>query len=111
MHTDRQEQRELLAAIGIEEDQELVAARAVKAATPRRSQAERFQQGLEALAQYVRKVGHAKVPRTHREAVQLPDGVGTVEVAPGTWLNNVRARRAKLTPDQLAQLETLGVAW
>ncbi|MFB7668971.1 helicase [Kitasatospora sp. NPDC056138] len=29
----------------------------------------------------------------------------------GTWLNNQKARRAKLTPGQLAQLAEHGVEW
>ncbi|MEV7782759.1 helicase associated domain-containing protein [Kitasatospora sp. NPDC088351] len=29
----------------------------------------------------------------------------------GTWLNNQKARRAKLTPGQLAQLAEHGVGW
>ncbi|CAN3977397.1 helicase associated domain-containing protein [Kitasatospora purpeofusca] len=44
---------------------------------------------------------HARVPRTHKEG-------GT---SLGTWLNNQKARRDKLTTEQLGQLEALGVAW
>lgn len=29
----------------------------------------------------------------------------------GTWLNNQKARRNKLTAEQLGQLQALGVAW
>ncbi|WP_263107678.1 helicase associated domain-containing protein [Kitasatospora sp. DSM 101779] len=45
--------------------------------------------------------GHARVPRPHREG-------GT---SLGTWLNNQKSRRDKLTPEQLGRLEALGVAW
>lgn len=49
------------------------------------------------------------------EPVERPDGSGEVDagvmVALGTWLNNQKARRAKLTPGQLAQLAEHGVAW
>ncbi|MFI9788530.1 Helicase associated domain protein [Kitasatospora sp. NPDC051984] len=96
-----QEQQDLLAAIGIEEDQELAAARAVAAAKPKVSRTDRFQLGLAALAAFVEREGHAKVPRAHKE-----DGTSL-----GTWLNNQKARRDKLTAEQLGQLEALGVAW
>ncbi|MFJ7912648.1 Helicase associated domain protein [Kitasatospora sp. NPDC096204] len=96
-----EDQRDLLTAIGIEEDQELAAARAAAAAKPRTSRADRFGAGLAALAAFVEREGHAKVPRTHKE-----NGVSL-----GTWLNNQRARRDKLTVEQLGQLEALGVGW
>ncbi|MER7850616.1 Helicase associated domain protein [Kitasatospora sp. NPDC096077] len=96
-----QEQQDLLAAIGIEEDQELAAARAAAAARPKVSRADRFQQGLAALASFVEREGHARVPRTHKE-----DGT-----ALGTWLNNQKARRNKLSPEQLGQLAGHGVEW
>ncbi|MDH6580728.1 DEAD/DEAH box helicase [Kitasatospora sp. MAP5-34] len=119
-----EEQRDLLAAIGIEEDPALVAARAAAAARPKRSQADRFQQGLEALATFVEREGHARVPRAHKETLEpaeKADSSGDTEgsggdaavvvVALGTWLNNQKARRSKLTPSRLAQLAELGVEW
>ncbi|MFJ9847165.1 helicase associated domain-containing protein [Kitasatospora sp. NPDC101155] len=96
-----QEQRDLLAALGIEEDQELAAARAAAAAKPKVSRADRFGAGLAALAAFVEREGHVRVPRTHKE-----DGVSL-----GSWLNNQKARRDKLTKEQLGQLEALGAAW
>jgi hypothetical protein len=45
------EQRDLLSAIGIERDQELVAAKAAAEAKPKASRTDRFAQGLAALAQ------------------------------------------------------------
>ncbi|MFE5586852.1 helicase associated domain-containing protein [Kitasatospora sp. NPDC056531] len=41
------------------------------------------------------------MPRTHMEG-------GT---SLGTWLNNQKARRDKLSPEQRGQPEALGVAW
>ncbi|GAA2842927.1 DEAD/DEAH box helicase [Kitasatospora paracochleata] len=105
-----EEQRELLAALGIQPDPELVAAWAKAAARPKVSQAERFQLGLAALAQYVQRTGTARPPRSHREPVQRADGT-VEEHALGAWVNNVRARRAKLNAEQVAQLEALGVSW
>ncbi|MET8630883.1 Helicase associated domain protein [Kitasatospora sp. NPDC004669] len=97
-----EEQRELLMAIGIEEDQELTAARAAAAAKPRVSHAYRFQQGLAALAAFVEWEGHARVPRSFKAAEGL---------SLGAWLNNTKARREKLSPEQLGQLAALGVEW
>ncbi|MFE9427824.1 hypothetical protein ACFYNO_33240 [Kitasatospora sp. NPDC006697] len=34
-----------------------------------------------------------------------------VTVSPGTFLNNTKARQAKLTPGRLAQLAEHGVQW
>ncbi|MBD0695820.1 helicase associated domain-containing protein [Streptomyces sp. CBMA123] len=65
------------------------------------SRADRFGAGLAALAAFVEREGHARVPRSHKE-----DGTSL-----GTWLNNQKARRDKLSPEQLGQLEALGVAW
>ncbi|MFJ2583003.1 helicase associated domain-containing protein [Kitasatospora aureofaciens] len=112
------DQRDLLAAIGIAEDQELVAARAAAEAKPKVSRTDRFAQGLAALAQFVAREGHAVVRRPHKEEVESveagPGGEEQVVVshfALGTWLNNQKARRAKLTAGQLAQLAEHGVEW
>ncbi|MFE7531707.1 helicase associated domain-containing protein [Kitasatospora sp. NPDC057542] len=95
------DQRDLLSAIGIQEDQELVAAKAAAEAKPKVSRTDRFGAGLAALAAFVEREGHAQVPRAHKEG-------GT---SLGTWLNNQKARRDKLTPEQLAQLAEHGVEW
>ncbi|MEU8928114.1 helicase associated domain-containing protein, partial [Kitasatospora sp. NPDC048545] len=70
-------------------------------AKPKVSRTDRFQQHLAALAAFVEREGHARVPRSHKE-----DGTSL-----GSWLNNQKARRDKLSPEQLGQLEALGVAW
>ncbi|MFJ2863989.1 helicase associated domain-containing protein [Kitasatospora sp. NPDC087314] len=85
----------------MEEDQELAAARTAAAAKPKASRADRFGAGLAALAAFVGREGHVRVPRTHKEG----------GVSLGSWLNNQKARRDKLTKEQLGQLEALGVAW
>ncbi|MFE5586251.1 helicase associated domain-containing protein [Kitasatospora sp. NPDC056531] len=95
------DQQDLLAAIGIEADAELVAAKAAAEAKPKVSRADRFAQGLVALTAFVEREGHARVPRSHKEG-------GT---SLGTWLNNQKARRDKLSLEQRGQLEALGVAW
>ncbi|MEV0537947.1 Helicase associated domain protein [Kitasatospora sp. NPDC050463] len=96
------DQQDLLTAIGIEEDPDLVAAKATAEARPKVSRTDRFQQGLAALAAFVEEHGHPRVPRPYKTGEGL---------SLGAWLNNTKARRDKLSPEQLAQLEALGVAW
>lgn len=112
------DQQDLLTAIGIEEGPALVAAKAAAEAKPKVSRADRFQQGLAALAAFVEREGHARVPRPHRESLEVvvagPGGEESVEVVLvglGAFLNNTKARRAKLTTGQLAQLAEHGVEW
>ncbi|GAA2274236.1 hypothetical protein GCM10010430_70280 [Kitasatospora cystarginea] len=93
-----QEQQDLLAALDIAEDQVLATARAAAAAKPKVSRADRFGAGLAALAAFVEREGPAKLPRSHGTSL-------------GTWLNNQKAHRDKLSPEQIGQLEALGVAW
>ncbi|MET9398821.1 helicase associated domain-containing protein [Kitasatospora sp. NPDC002965] len=110
-------QRDLLAAIGIEANLELVAAKAAAEAKPTLSRGDRFVQGLAALARFVEREQHLRVPRPHKEPVETVEaGPGGEQVvvshfALGTWLNNQKSRRAKLTPGQLAQLAGHGVEW
>ncbi|MFD3782212.1 helicase associated domain-containing protein [Streptomyces sp. NPDC058612] len=64
-----------------------------------------FQKGVEALAQYVAREG--RLPG--RGVVQvLADGS---EHRTGIWLGNMKARRDKLDPAQLAALAELGADW
>jgi hypothetical protein len=65
-----------------------------------------FERGVAALAQYKTREGHLTVPRSHVE--RLEDGT---EVKLGVFLSNTKTRRAKLTPDKLAALATLGLEW
>ncbi|MFJ2191692.1 helicase associated domain-containing protein [Kitasatospora sp. NPDC087861] len=50
---------------------------------------------------FVEHEGHALVPRTHKE-----DGVSL-----RSWLNNQKARRGKLSTEQLGRLKALEVGW
>ncbi|MFI1286742.1 Helicase associated domain protein [Streptomyces sp. NPDC020858] len=64
-----------------------------------------FQKGLEALAQYVAREG--RLPG--RGVVQvLADGS---EHRTGIWVGNIKARRDRLHPAQLAALAKLGIDW
>ncbi|MFJ8437315.1 helicase associated domain-containing protein [Kitasatospora sp. NPDC094019] len=113
-----EDQRDLLSAIGIEADQELVAAKAAAEAKPIVSRGDRFAQGIVALAQFAARERHARVPRPHREPLETvkagpggEDWVVVHQVALGPFLINAKARRTKLTPGQLAQLAEHGVEW
>ncbi|MFE2413448.1 helicase associated domain-containing protein [Kitasatospora sp. NPDC059408] len=113
-----QDQQDLLTAIGIGEDPELAAAKAPAEAKPKVSRADRFAQGLAALAQFVEREGHAAVKRPHKEELEMvtigaggEETVETVSVSLGTFLNNTKARRTKLSSGQLAQLAEHGVEW
>ncbi len=95
-----------------------MAAKAAAEAKPAVSRTDRFAQGLTALAAFVEQHGHPRVPRPHKEPLEAveagPGGAEQVVVshfALGTWLNNQKARRAKLTAGQLAQLAEHGVEW
>ncbi|MBD0695817.1 hypothetical protein BG452_04405 [Streptomyces sp. CBMA123] len=79
-----------------------MAAKAAAAAKPKLSRADRFQLHLAALAEFVEWEGHARVPRPYKTGEGL---------SLGAWLNNTKARRDKLSAEQLGQLEALGVAW
>ncbi len=57
-----------------------------------------------------RREGHLKVPRPHKEAVE-EEGGRTTLVALGVAVNNLRARRAKLSPEQIGELDELGMVW
>ncbi|MFJ9461645.1 helicase associated domain-containing protein [Kitasatospora sp. NPDC101447] len=95
-----------------------MAAKAAAEAKPKVSCGDRFAQGLAALARFVEREQHPRVPRSHKEQVEAveagPGGEEQVVVshfALGIWLNKQKARRAKLTPEQLAQLAEHGVEW
>ncbi|MGF1344491.1 Helicase associated domain protein [Streptomyces flavovirens] len=115
------EQRERLTALGVQgaalpvtaaTPAELPLAPADAAKGPRKagSKAEAaFQRGLAALTQWVEKEGQRPVPRGAVVDVVV-DGE-TVPVKLGVWLSNTKARRDKLTAQQLAALAALGMDW
>ncbi|MEV8092678.1 helicase associated domain-containing protein, partial [Streptomyces nigra] len=70
-----------------------------------------FQRGLAALAQWVAREGHRPVPRGHTEEITVDDQTEPVPVRLGVWISNTRARRDKLTQDQLDALRELGMQW
>ncbi|NWF27451.1 Helicase associated domain protein [Streptomyces sp. PKU-EA00015] len=96
------EQRELLEQIGITP----LAPEQEEPAKAPKTAVGAFERGLAALAQYKARTGSVTVPRGHVE--RLEDGT---EIKLGVWLTNSKSRRAKLTPDKLQQLASLGLKW
>jgi superfamily II DNA or RNA helicase len=70
-----------------------------------------FQRGLTALAQYVAREGHHRVPRAHAEEIAVDGAAEPVSVKLGVWISNTKTRRDKLTAEQRAALAELGVEW
>ncbi len=68
-----------------------------------------FERGITALAQFVQREGHLKVPRQHTETVVI-DGQEH-QVKAGVFLSNHKSRRARLSAEQREQFAALGVDW
>ncbi|MFD5067989.1 Helicase associated domain protein [Streptomyces sp. NPDC058369] len=116
------EQRERLEALGVRGAVLPVAATAPAALRPGLAAALKgpkkpgskaeaaFQRGLTALEQWVEREGAGRpVPRGAVVDVVV-DGE-TLPVKLGVWLSNTKARRDKLTVEQLAALAALGMEW
>lgn len=70
-----------------------------------------FQRGLAALAQYIAREGHDRVPRAHAERITVGGEAEPVTVKLGVWVSNTKTRRDKLAQEQRAALAELGVEW
>lgn len=71
-----------------------------------------FQRGLAALAQWVEQEGDRRpVPRGAVIEIAVDGETEPVPVKLGVWLSNTRARRDKLTAEQLDALRKLGMRW
>ncbi|MDT6988342.1 Helicase associated domain protein [Streptomyces lusitanus] len=70
-----------------------------------------FERGLAALTQWVEREGDRPVPRGHSERVAIHGHPEPVTVKLGVWVSNTRARRGKLTREQLDALQQLGMPW
>ncbi len=105
-------QQERLSQLGV---QPLEAPSPASAATPTAkgpSKAQQaFQRGVQALAQYIAREGHHRVPRAHAEEIAVEGEAASVVVKLGVWVSNTKSRRDKLAQDQLAALRELGVEW
>ncbi len=70
-----------------------------------------FQRGVAALAQYIAREGHHRVPRTHVEEITVDGQDTAVRVRLGVFTSNAKSRRDRLTDPQRAALRKLGVGW
>jgi superfamily II DNA or RNA helicase len=107
------EQQERLSTLGVKPLEAPSPAPAAKGATKGQGKAQQaFQRGLAALAQWVEREGaHRPVPRGHSEEIVVDGEAEPVAVKLGVWVSNIRARRDKLTQEQLVALRELGVEW
>ncbi|MET8489747.1 Helicase associated domain protein [Streptomyces tendae] len=106
------EQQERLSTLGVQPTEAPspapVAARSSKG--PDRAQ-QAFQRGLAALAQWVQREGQRPVPRGHAEEISIDGETDPVVVKLGVWVSNTKARRDKLTTEQLGALRKVGMEW
>ncbi|MFG2356820.1 Helicase associated domain protein [Streptomyces sp. NPDC048521] len=106
------EQQERLSQLGV---QPLEAPSPAPAATPTAkgpSKAQQaFQRGVQALAQYIAREGHHRVPRAHAEEIAVEGEAASVVVKLGVWVSNTKSRRDRLTAEQLDALRQLGIEW
>lgn len=70
-----------------------------------------FQRGVAALAQYITREGHHRVPRSHAEEITVEGESAHVVLKLGVWITNTKTRRNSLTPAQRAALAELGIEW
>ncbi|MEU7385040.1 MULTISPECIES: Helicase associated domain protein [unclassified Streptomyces] len=106
------EQQERLTKLGIKPLQAPSPAPAGGLAAKGPSKAQQaFQHGLAALAQWVEREGQRPIPRGHAEKIAVDGETEPVTVKLGVWVSNTRARRGKLTQEQLDALRELGVQW
>ncbi|MGQ5228633.1 Helicase associated domain protein [Streptomyces sp. yara] len=106
------EQQERLSQLGVKPLEAPSPAPAAKGATKGQGKAQQaFQRGVQALAQYIAREGHHRVPRAHTEEIAVEGEAASVVVKLGVWVSNTKSRRDKLAQDQLAALRELGVEW
>uniref|UniRef100_UPI002811F956 helicase associated domain-containing protein n=1 Tax=Streptomyces alfalfae TaxID=1642299 RepID=UPI002811F956 len=106
------EQQERLSKLGVQPAQAPAPAPAAAATTKGPSKAQQaFQRGVQALAQFIAREGHHRVPRAHAEEIAVEGEAASVVVKLGVWVSNTKSRRDKLTAEQLDALRELGVEW
>ncbi|MFB9351552.1 Helicase associated domain protein [Streptomyces heliomycini] len=107
------EQQERLTKLGLKPVQAPTLSPAAGRATKSPGKAQQaFQRGLAALAQWIEREGADRpVPRGHAEEITVDGEVEPTVVKLGVWTSNTRARRDKLTQEQLEALRELGVEW
>ncbi|WP_351233272.1 Helicase associated domain protein [Streptomyces sp. NPDC002133] len=77
----------------------------IAAAPAKRTRAEMWEQNVAAARQYREREGHLEVPRSHTEAV------GDQTMRLGAWISQQRMKAAKLAPERVKELSTLGMRW
>ncbi len=107
------EQQERLSRLGVQPAQAPPPAPATKGAAKGPTKAQQaFQRGLTALAQWVEREGAQRpVPRGAVVELVVDGEAEPVPVRLGVWVSNTRARRDKLTAEQLDALRELGMQW
>ncbi|MFH9090760.1 Helicase associated domain protein [Streptomyces sp. NPDC017673] len=106
------EQQERLSTLGIKPLEAASPAPAARRTTKGPSKAQQaFQRGLTALAQWVEREGHRPVPRGHSEQIAIGGEAEPMPVKLGVWVSNTKARRDRLTAEQLDALRKLGADW
>jgi superfamily II DNA or RNA helicase len=103
------EQQERLSKLGVQPMQAQAPAARGAAKGPSKAQ-QAFQRGLAALAQWVEQEG-AQRPVPRGAVVEITVDGEAMPVKLGVWLSNARARRDKLTGEQLEALRDLGAEW
>ncbi|MGW1591928.1 Helicase associated domain protein [Streptomyces sp. NPDC002386] len=106
------EQQERLTTLGVKPLEAPPAAPAAEGAMKGQGKAQQaFQRGLAALTQWVEREGSRPVPRGHAEKIAVVGETDPVVVKLGVWISNIRARRDKLTQEQLDAIRELGMDW
>ncbi|GAA2445258.1 hypothetical protein GCM10010405_30870 [Streptomyces macrosporus] len=106
------EQRERLARLGLKPAQQPTPTPVGKDAAKKAGKpSAAFQRGIAALAQYIAREGHHRVPRSHAEEIAMEGEGAPVVVKLGVWISNTKSRRDKLTQEQLNALRELGMEW
>ncbi|MFL9659422.1 Helicase associated domain protein [Streptomyces sp. PB17] len=107
------EQQDRLIVLGVKPLEAPLPVPAAKGAAKGQSKAQAaFQRGLAALAQWVEREGADRpVPRGHSEGIAVDGEAEPASVKLGVWVSNTRARRDRLSAEQLAALAELGVEW
>ncbi|MET7497793.1 Helicase associated domain protein [Streptomyces sp900116325] len=109
-----EEQQQRLTALGVKPAERPAAvptpaAKGIGQASGKASAA--FQRGVQALAQWVEREGRRPVPRRASEEITVDGEAEPVVVKLGVWVSNTRARRDKLSAEQLDALRDLGIEW
>ncbi|MFI5572446.1 Helicase associated domain protein [Streptomyces sp. NPDC051740] len=106
------EQQERLSKLGVQPLEAPSAAPAAgrTAKSPSKAQ-QAFQRGLTALTQWVEREGQRPVPRGALVEIVVDGAAEPLAVKLGVWVSNTRARRDKLSAEQLAALRELGIDW